>query len=56
MIYRMGEGVRDPQKGEEGPHINGKIRKGRIKGSKWESSTIYPTTNIHLVVLEGSSA
>ena len=55
LIYRKGEGVRDPQKREEGPHLKGKAHDDKIKRSKWESLTISTTTNIHLVVLEGSS-
>ena len=54
-IYRKVEGVRDPQKREEGPHLKGKVHDGKIKRSKWESSTISTKINIHLVVPEGSS-
>ena len=50
LIYRKGEGLRDPQKREEGPHIKGKSLKGRIKSSKWESSPISPPNNIQLGV------
>lgn len=46
FIYRKGEGVRDPQKKEEGPHLKGKTHNDKIKSSKWESSTISTTTNI----------
>jgi len=55
LIYRKGEGVRDPQKREEGPHLKGKIPKGRIKDSKWKRSTISLSNNIHLIVLKVSS-
>ena len=44
-IDNDGEEVRDPPKGEEGPYPKGKIPKGRIKGSKWEYSTIYSSNN-----------
>ena len=54
-IYSDGKEVRDPQEGEEGPHLKGKIPKGRIKDSKWENSTISLFNNNHLVVLEASS-
>jgi len=46
LIYRKGEGVRDPQKREEGPHLKGKAHNDKIKRFKWESSTISTTTNI----------
>jgi len=44
LFYRKGDGVRDPQKMEEGPHLKGKALKGRIKSSKWESLTILSVT------------
>ena len=46
MIYRKGEGVRDPQKREEGTYLKGKALKGGIESSKWERSTISLPNNI----------
>ena len=50
LIYKKGDGVRDPLKREEGPHLKGKALKGRIKSTKWDSSTISLPNNIHLIV------
>ena len=55
FIYRKGEGSRDPQMEEKGPHLKGKIPKGRIKDSKRENSTISLFNNNQLAVLEASS-
>lgn len=54
-IYSEGEGVKDPPKGEGGPYPKGNIPKCRIKGSKWEYSTISSSNNYQLVVLAASS-
>lgn len=55
FIYREGEGVMDPKKGQQGPHIKGKIHNSRIKGLKLDVSTQSLFMCNHLSILEASS-